>query len=295
MKNKLIAMLLTGSMLGGVGAGAYLTASPGEKSEAAQIQTIKFCNGKIVQSNDKYNCLSLRDNIIKLLLNEKSSDTKSTDSKSKNNTSVSKEKSNNKKTSVKSTENKVSKSKNIANKNNTSKNNNVVKNNNTTKNNSDIKNNNASKNTTVTNNNGQASVASEKFMAQVEQKIFEKVNIEREKAGVSKLSYNKTMEKYARIKSQDMGDRGYFDHKDPQGNLITVKMKNDGVSYRAWGENIAYIGGVSDADALANQFMTNWMNSQGHRENILSKNFSSIGVGVYKMGNRVYATQEFYK
>ena len=41
--------------------------------------------------------------------------------------------------------------------------------------------------------------------------------------------------------------------------------------------------------------MTNWMNSQGHRENILSTNFSSIGVGVYKIGNKVYATQEFYK
>ncbi|WP_196049123.1 CAP domain-containing protein, partial [Clostridium saudiense] len=71
--------------------------------------------------------------------------------------------------------------------------------------------------------------------------------------------------------------------------------KADGVTYRAWGENIAYIGGVSDPTALANQFMTNWMNSQGHRENILSTNFSSIGVGVYKIGNKVYVTQEFYK
>jgi len=41
--------------------------------------------------------------------------------------------------------------------------------------------------------------------------------------------------------------------------------------------------------------MTNWMNSEGHRKNILSTNFESIGVGVYKAGNRVYATQEFYK
>jgi len=72
-------------------------------------------------------------------------------------------------------------------------------------------------------------------------------------------------------------------------------MKADGVSYKAWGENIAYIGGVSDPTALANQFMTNWMNSEGHRKNILSTNFESIGVGVYKAGNRVYATQEFYK
>lgn len=145
-------------------------------------------------------------------------------------------------------------------------------------------------NTAVNNN-----ISTSNFMAQVEQLIYNKVNEERVANGVSPLSYNTTMEKYARIKSQDMGDKNYFDHKDLNGNLITTNMKNDGVSYRAWGENIAYISGVSDPNALAQQFMTNWMNSEGHRKNILSNNFSSIGIGVYKVGNKVYATQEFYK
>lgn len=133
------------------------------------------------------------------------------------------------------------------------------------------------------------------FEAKVEQLIFNRVNAERAKAGMSQLSYNSTMEKYARIKSKDMADRGYFDHKNPEGQLITVQMAKDGVSYRAWGENIAYIGGISDANAVADKFMTNWMNSSGHRANILSSNFTSIGVGIYKSGNRYYATQEFYK
>lgn len=133
------------------------------------------------------------------------------------------------------------------------------------------------------------------FIAQVEQLIYQKVNEERAKVGISQLSYNSTMEKYARIKSKDMGDNNYFSHEDLSGKLITEKMKKDGVSYKAWGENIAYIGGVSDANKLAEQFMTNWMNSSGHRANILSTNFESIGIGVYKSGNRVYATQEFYK
>ena len=133
------------------------------------------------------------------------------------------------------------------------------------------------------------------FMAAVEQAIYNKVNEERAKAGVPALTYNNTMQKYARIKSQDMGDNNYFSHEDLNGNLITTQMKNDGVSYKAWGENIAYIGGNVSADALAQQFMTNWMNSAGHRANILSTNFSSIGVGVYKIGNKVYATQEFYR
>ncbi|WP_243281472.1 CAP domain-containing protein [Clostridium sp. D53t1_180928_C8] len=140
-----------------------------------------------------------------------------------------------------------------------------------------------------------STVTSDKFMAQVEQAIFNKVNEERAKAGVAPLSYNSTMEKYARIKSQDMGDNNYFSHADLSGNYITSKMKADGVSYKAWGENIAYIGGITDPTALANKFMENWMNSEGHRKNILSTNFDSIGIGVYKVGNKVYATQEFYK
>ena len=138
-------------------------------------------------------------------------------------------------------------------------------------------------------------VVSDKFMAQVEQAIFNKVNEERAKVGVAPLSYNYTMEKYARIKSQDMGDNNYFSHTDLSGNYITSNMKADGVSYKAWGENIAYIGGITDPTALANKFMENWMNSEGHKKNILSTNFTSIGVGVYKVGNKVYATQEFYK
>ena len=154
--------------------------------------------------------------------------------------------------------------------------------------------NDASLNEGNTSNNTDAAI-SDKFMAEVEQAIFNKVNEERTKAGVAPLTYNTTMEKYARIKSQDMGDNNYFSHTDLNGNNITTKMKADGVTYKAWGENIAYIGGVTDPTALANQFMTNWMNSQGHKENILSTKFSSIGVGVYKIGNKVYATQEFYR
>lgn len=144
-------------------------------------------------------------------------------------------------------------------------------------------------------NTADNTIVNDQYMAQVEQAIFNKVNEERAKAGVAPLSYNTTMEKYARIKSKDMGDNNYFSHTDKSGNYINTKMKADGVTYQAWGENIAYIGGVTDPVALANQFMTNWMNSEGHKKNILSTDFSSIGVGVYKVGNKVYATQEFYR
>lgn len=141
----------------------------------------------------------------------------------------------------------------------------------------------------------QPTVSDSNYIAEIEQAIFQRVNKERTAAGLPVLSYNTTMEHYARIKSKDMGDNGYFSHEDLQGKLITEQMKADGVSYRAWGENIAYIQGMNDNSALATKFMDNWMNSSGHRANILSTNFSSIGIGVYKIGNTYYATQEFYR
>lgn len=133
------------------------------------------------------------------------------------------------------------------------------------------------------------------FMSEVEQYIFSLVNEERAKVGLPQLSYNSTMEYYARLKSKDMGDRNYFDHNNPEGKLITETMNSDGVYYNAWGENIAYISKMTDPYEVAKRIMTNWMNSQGHRENILSTNFTSIGVGVYEINNKIYATQEFFR
>lgn len=131
------------------------------------------------------------------------------------------------------------------------------------------------------------------YLPAVEQEIFNMVNQERQKAGVPPLSYNKTMEKYARIKSKDMGDRNYFAHENPEGQLITAQMKKDGVSYNAWGENIAYTGG--SPSGAAKTIMNMWMNSDGHRKNILSPNFIGIGVGVTSHNGKIYATQEFYR
>ncbi len=137
-------------------------------------------------------------------------------------------------------------------------------------------------------------VSTNSSLENVEQLIFQKVNEERKKAGVSPLKYNYTMQKFARDKSKDMGVNNYFSHEDLKGKLESDYIKASGVSYSAWGENIAYLDGYAE-NVLANTFMTNWMNSPGHRANILSTNFTSIGVGVYKIGNKYYATQEFLR
>lgn len=137
-------------------------------------------------------------------------------------------------------------------------------------------------------------ISESNYILGIEQAIFQRTNQERTAAGLQSLSYNTTMEYYARIKSSDMGDNGYFDHADLQGELMNEQIQADGISYRAWGENIAYIQGLNDHNALSTRFMDNWMNSEGHKANILSSNFSSIGIGVYKIGDTYYATQEFY-
>lgn len=138
-------------------------------------------------------------------------------------------------------------------------------------------------------------VIEEDFDTKVERLIFEKINEERRKIGIQEYSNNPTMAKYAKEKSKDMGDNGYFDHKDLSGNLITVKMREEGITYTAWAENIAWRTAEENAEVVAEEFVKSWMNSTGHKENILSTKYISTGIGVYKNGSKIYATEEFYK
>ncbi|MGL5085103.1 MAG: CAP domain-containing protein, partial [Clostridium sp.] len=102
-------------------------------------------------------------------------------------------------------------------------------------------------------------------VSEIENHILIRVNTERATNGLSPLINNNTMQKYARLKSKDMGDREYFDHKNPEGELITEQMKKDGVTYEAWDENIDYIQGNFSNSILADNFMNNWMKSEEHR------------------------------
>jgi uncharacterized YkwD family protein len=93
------------------------------------------------------------------------------------------------------------------------------------------------------------------------------------------------LSRVARYKSQDMRDLGYFSHTSPTYGSPFDMMKKFGLSYRYAGENIAK--GFSTPSAV----VKGWMNSEGHRANILNKNFTKIGVGYVADGN--YWTQMF--
>ena len=111
-----------------------------------------------------------------------------------------------------------------------------------------------------------------------ENEVVRLVNVERAKVGVAPLKVNWQLSRVSRIKCEDMRDKKYFSHTSPTYGSPFDMMKNFGISYMAAGENIA-MGQVSPAEV-----MKSWMNSPGHKQNILSPNYTEIGVG-YASGN----------
>ena len=122
----------------------------------------------------------------------------------------------------------------------------------------------------------------------IEQQVVKLVNAERAKVGVKPLTSDWELARVARFKSEDMRDNRYFDHNSPMYGTPFQMMKSFGINYRAAGENIA--AGQTTAESV----MKAWMNSPGHKQNILSPNFTHIGVGYAKGGSYGhYWTQQF--
>lgn len=110
-------------------------------------------------------------------------------------------------------------------------------------------------------------------MTSDEEIIFNLVNEARVSAGLSPLKLDKELLRVARIKSQDMVDNNYFAHNSPIYGTPFQMIKNFGISYKSAGENIA---GNSTAKAAFDA----WMNSSGHKANILGSSFNYTGIGV---------------
>ena len=118
-----------------------------------------------------------------------------------------------------------------------------------------------------------------------EQQVIDLVNEQRAKNGLKALTANWELSRVARYKSQDMHDKKYFSHTSPTYGSPFDMMKSFGISYRSAGENIAQ--GYRTPEAV----MNGWMNSSGHRANILNSSYTQIGVGYVSDGN--YLTQMF--
>ena len=118
-----------------------------------------------------------------------------------------------------------------------------------------------------------------------EQEVIRLVNEERTRNGLKSLTYDWQLGRVARYKSRDMKDNGYFSHTSPTYGSPFQMMKSFGITYRSAGENIAK--GQRTPETVVNA----WMNSSGHRANILNSSFTHIGVGYVANGN--YWTQIF--
>jgi uncharacterized protein YkwD len=100
-------------------------------------------------------------------------------------------------------------------------------------------------------------------------------NNERTARGIPALAVHSALTYAARSHSQDMVRRRYFSHTTPEGRTAPQRISAAGYPWRAWGENIRWIGGSPTPRAV----MTGWMNSAGHKANILNANFREVGVG----------------
>ncbi|MGY1857073.1 CAP domain-containing protein [Modestobacter sp. SYSU DS0290] len=131
-----------------------------------------------------------------------------------------------------------------------------------------------------------APVAAAAAGSSTEQQVLDLVNAERAAAGCPAVAADPGLAGVARAHSEDMRDRGFFSHVDPDGRDPFARARAAGIQH-ARAENIAY--GQPDAAAV----MTAWMNSPGHRANILDCQLGTLGVGVAQGPGGPWWTQLF--
>jgi uncharacterized protein YkwD len=151
---------------------------------------------------------------------------------------------------------------------------------------------------------------------ELEKQIHVLINEERKKQGLPSLSYNDKLNIIARKHSQDMANRNYFSHKDPEhhdfsyryrqedfnckicvGNYVYIGAEN--IFQNNLYDSITYYGGIpsynwNSQEEIAESTVKGWMNSPGHRQNILAPFWKSEGIGVaISDDDKVYITENF--
>ena len=128
----------------------------------------------------------------------------------------------------------------------------------------------------------------------VEAAIVEMTNEIRRRYGFPVFLEDEVCRDAARGHSADMLNRNYFSHTDPQGRTLKERLPAN-FAARQWAENIWTGKGYDPRQVryLAQVIMAGWMNSQGHRENILAPGYTHLGVGVMAKNQEITATQVF--
>lgn len=141
---------------------------------------------------------------------------------------------------------------------------------------------NQNNNTNTTNKTDVSSSPSE-----LEKELLTLINQKRAAYGLPSLTFDTALQKTARAKAEDLVANNYFSHNSPTYGTPFEMMKSFGVTYKTAGENIA---GNSTLEGAVNA----WMNSQGHRENILNNAYNLTGIGVVKSNTYGYVMVQMF-
>ncbi len=168
-------------------------------------------------------------------------------------------------------------------------------------------------NETTTTTTTTTTVPIEETISWLEKRVHDLVNAEREAHGLQNLTHNSEVAAVARMHSADMATNDYFDHTNLQGLSVSDRLKDAGIYYwNLTGENLLKISRVkyfyvdrfgnisrieyNDWETFARESVDAWMNSTGHKSNILYPNYNEAGIGIVYAGNETYyyyMTQNF--
>ncbi|SDO11132.1 CAP domain-containing protein [Alkalicoccus daliensis] len=126
----------------------------------------------------------------------------------------------------------------------------------------------------------------EDFATPIEEEILKLTNEERAAEGIDPLEFHSELREVAMVKAEDMHINNYFAHESPEHGDPFQMILEAGITFRNAGENIAY------GQPSAEEVIKEWMESPGHRENIMNENYTHLGVGYYE-GGRTYYVQMF--
>jgi uncharacterized protein YkwD len=127
-------------------------------------------------------------------------------------------------------------------------------------------------------------------MLRVEAEIWHQINQQRQRYGLSPLRVNERLTQAARNYSKQMADHNFYSHTGLNGQTFRQRVEAQGIRAKLVGENLVKFSARPNPSQVA---VASWMNSPGHRKNILLSQMTDTGIGIWKQGKTYYMTQLF--
>ena len=128
-------------------------------------------------------------------------------------------------------------------------------------------------------------------LSDYENAVAAHINSYRLSSGLNALAYEPTLTYIAKLRSQDLMDRGYFSHYTPEGTNVFDLFRANGITFKIGGENLGQAMPAEIGSPEA--FLNAWQNSSSHNANMLRAGYNYIGVGMVENGDRIVVTTVF--